>query len=113
MIGVDPKVVDVPVLGGHAGITILPILSQVRYREVIFYFILVTRILVFSFLLASQHVLNSKTALEVIFLTHVTFVGVQVTPKFTFTDKEVAYLTNRIQNGGTEVVEVKLSISTR
>jgi malate dehydrogenase len=58
VIGVDPKAVDVPVLGGHAGITILPILSQ-------------------------------------------------VTPKFTFTDKEVAYLTNRIQNGGTEVVEAK------
>lgn len=58
VIGVDPKAVDVPVLGGHAGITILPILSQ-------------------------------------------------VTPKFTFTDKEVGYLTNRIQNGGTEVVEAK------
>ena len=29
VIGVDPKAVDVPVLGGHAGITILPILSQV------------------------------------------------------------------------------------
>lgn len=45
---------------------------------------------------------------EVIFLTHAAIVGIQVTPKFTFTDKEVAYLTNRIQNGGTEVVEVKL-----
>lgn len=30
VIGVDPKAVDVPVVGGHAGITILPILSQVR-----------------------------------------------------------------------------------
>lgn len=30
VIGVDPKAVDVPVFGGHAGITILPILSQVR-----------------------------------------------------------------------------------
>jgi len=58
VIGVDPKVVDVPVLGGHAGVTILPILSQVK-------------------------------------------------PQFSFTDKEVAYLTNRIQNGGTEVVEAK------
>jgi malate dehydrogenase len=58
VIGVDPKAVDVPVVGGHAGITILPILSQVK-------------------------------------------------PQFSFTKKEVDYLTNRIQNGGTEVVEAK------
>jgi hypothetical protein len=30
VIGVDPKEVNVPVVGGHAGITILPLLSQVR-----------------------------------------------------------------------------------
>ena len=29
MKGVDPQLVDVPVVGGHAGITILPLLSQV------------------------------------------------------------------------------------
>lgn len=28
--GVDPATLDVPVIGGHAGITILPLLSQVR-----------------------------------------------------------------------------------
>lgn len=28
--GLDLKEVDVPVVGGHAGITILPLLSQVR-----------------------------------------------------------------------------------
>lgn len=48
----------------------------------------------------------SENCYEVMFLTAVLFFGIQVTPKFTFTDKEVAYLTNRIQNGGTEVVEV-------
>jgi malate dehydrogenase len=58
VIGVDPKDVNVPVVGGHAGVTILPILSQ-------------------------------------------------VSPKFAFNEKEVQYLTNRIQNGGTEVVEAK------
>jgi len=58
VIGVDPKDVNVPVVGGHAGVTILPILSQ-------------------------------------------------VSPKFAFNEKEVEYLTNRIQNGGTEVVEAK------
>eukprot|EP01018_Ginkgo_biloba_P003661 Gb_41721 [translate_table: standard] len=58
VIGVDPKDVDVPVVGGHAGITILPLLSQVK-------------------------------------------------PSFSFSKEEVEYLTNRIQNGGTEVVEAK------
>lgn len=31
---------------------------------------------------------------------------IQVKPPCSFTPKEVDYLTNRIQNGGTEVVEV-------
>ena len=52
--GVDPRGVDVPVIGGHAGDTILPLLSQ-------------------------------------------------TTPSFNFTEAEVAQLTSRIQNGGTEV----------
>jgi len=56
--GVDPKDVNVPVIGGHAGITIIPILSQ-------------------------------------------------VTPKLAFTDDEVAALTPRIQDAGTEVVKAK------
>nr|ADQ00372.1 glyoxysomal malate dehydrogenase [Sequoia sempervirens] len=58
VVGVDPKDIDVPVVGGHAGITILPLLSQVN-------------------------------------------------PRFSFTNEEIEYLTNRIQNGGTEVVEAK------
>merc|ERR1712166_952591 len=56
--GVAPELVDVPVIGGHAGITILPLLSQ-------------------------------------------------VTPKVTFSEAEIAALTKRIQNAGTEVVEAK------
>ncbi len=51
--GVPPELVDVPVIGGHAGDTILPLLSQ-------------------------------------------------ATPAFAFTDAEVAALTTRIQNAGTE-----------
>ncbi|KAH7446801.1 hypothetical protein KP509_01G076800 [Ceratopteris richardii] len=58
VLGVDPQLVDVPVIGGHAGITILPLLSQVK-------------------------------------------------PAYSFTKDEVTYLTKRIQNGGTEVVEAK------
>ncbi|TVU44793.1 hypothetical protein EJB05_04249 [Eragrostis curvula] len=58
VLGVDPRDVSVPVVGGHAGVTILPLLSQ-------------------------------------------------VTPPCSFTQDEIKYLTNRIQNGGTEVVEAK------
>ncbi|KAH9655345.1 Malate dehydrogenase 2 (peroxisomal) [Citrus sinensis] len=56
VLGLDPRDVDVPVVGGHAGVTILPLLSQVK-------------------------------------------------PPCSFTQEEAEYLTNRIQNGGTEVVE--------
>lgn len=56
--GLDMFETDVPVVGGHAGITILPLLSQVH-------------------------------------------------PSATFTDDEIAKLTERIQNAGTEVVEAK------
>ncbi|XP_061336405.1 malate dehydrogenase, glyoxysomal-like isoform X3 [Gastrolobium bilobum] len=58
VLGVDPREVDVPVVGGHSGVTILPLLSQVK-------------------------------------------------PPSSFTAEETEYLTNRIQNGGTEVVEAK------
>ncbi|KAJ8451762.1 hypothetical protein Cgig2_007245 [Carnegiea gigantea] len=58
VLGLDPREVDVPVVGGHAGVTILPLLSQVK-------------------------------------------------PSCSFTPEEVNYLTDRIQNGGTEVVEAK------
>ncbi|CAN0920910.1 Malate dehydrogenase, glyoxysomal [Linum grandiflorum] len=58
VLGVDPKIVDVPVVGGHAGVTILPLLSQVK-------------------------------------------------PPANFTPEETEYLTKRIQDGGTEVVQAK------
>ncbi|GJP39312.1 hypothetical protein CLOM_g23695 [Closterium sp. NIES-68] len=58
VLGLNPEEVNVPVVGGHAGITILPLLSQ-------------------------------------------------VTPPVSFSREELDQLTNRIQNGGTEVVEAK------
>ncbi|XP_068654498.1 malate dehydrogenase, glyoxysomal-like [Aristolochia californica] len=58
VLGIDPREVNVPVVGGHAGVTILPLLSQVK-------------------------------------------------PPCSFSPEEIHYLTNRIQNGGTEVVEAK------
>lgn len=58
VLGLDPREVYVPVVGGHAGVTILPLLSQVK-------------------------------------------------PPCSFTAEETQYLTSRIQNGGTEVVEAK------
>merc|ERR1719318_2055423 len=56
--GLDVAKTNVPVIGGHSGVTILPLLSQ-------------------------------------------------VVPKTTFTDDEIASLTDRIQNAGTEVVQAK------
>ena len=58
MKGLDVSKTNVPVIGGHSGVTILPLLSQ-------------------------------------------------VVPKVSFTDEEIAALTTRIQNAGTEVVEAK------
>ncbi|MCS3433202.1 malate dehydrogenase [Klebsiella sp. BIGb0407] len=55
--GKKPTEIDVPVIGGHSGVTILPLLSQI--------------------------------------------------PGVSFTEQEVADLTKRIQNAGTEVVEAK------
>ncbi|WP_118984613.1 malate dehydrogenase [Photorhabdus sp. CRCIA-P01] len=55
--GKKPQEIEVSVIGGHSGVTILPLLSQI--------------------------------------------------PGVSFTDEEVAALTNRIQNAGTEVVEAK------
>lgn len=55
--GKQPEELNVPVIGGHSGVTILPLLSQI--------------------------------------------------PGVSFTDQEVADLTKRIQNAGTEVVEAK------
>ncbi|MFY9996170.1 MAG: malate dehydrogenase [Leclercia sp.] len=55
--GKQPTELDVPVIGGHSGVTILPLLSQI--------------------------------------------------PGVSFTEQEVADLTKRIQNAGTEVVEAK------
>jgi len=55
--GKQPDEVEVPVIGGHSGVTILPLLSQI--------------------------------------------------PGVSFSDQEVADLTKRIQNAGTEVVEAK------
>ncbi|EPS70103.1 malate dehydrogenase, glyoxysomal [Genlisea aurea] len=58
VLGLDPQQVSVPVVGGHAGVTILPLLSQVK-------------------------------------------------PSSSFTQEEIEYLTKRIQDGGTEVVQAK------
>lgn len=55
--GKPPEAIEVPVIGGHSGVTILPLLSQV--------------------------------------------------PDVTFSESEIAALTQRIQNAGTEVVEAK------
>ncbi|GJU42960.1 malate dehydrogenase, glyoxysomal [Tanacetum coccineum] len=55
--GLDPRDVSVPVVKGRVGVTILPLLSQVK-------------------------------------------------PSCSFTEKEIKYLTKRIQDGGTDVVQL-------
>mmetsp|Transcript_33781 Transcript_33781/g.46776 ORF Transcript_33781/g.46776 Transcript_33781/m.46776 type:complete len:350 (+) Transcript_33781:99-1148(+) len=61
--GLRPGQVDVPVFGGHAGATILPIFSQ-------------------------------------------------SSPEFQLSEDELANLTNRVQNGGTEVVDAKAGLGS-
>nr|CAA63268.1 glyoxysomal malate dehydrogenase [Brassica napus] len=63
VLGLDPREVDVPVVGGHAGVTILPLSSQ-------------------------------------------------VTPPSSFTPSEIEYLTNKIQHGGTDVVEAHAGVGS-
>jgi malate dehydrogenase len=46
--GLDLKEVDVPVIGGHAGATILPLLSQVRHGDRSSVFTEVWEVLVFA-----------------------------------------------------------------
>ena len=64
-LGADPNDIDVPVVGGHAGITILPLLSQVTCGQ------------------KAVQVTNALSAAQ------------------------VEHLTERVQNGGTEVVNAK------
>ena len=48
VLGLDPREVDVPVVGGHAGITILPLLSQVQehlYPNFQFFYVIVSKCL--------------------------------------------------------------------
>jgi len=100
VIGVDPKEVNVPVVGGHAGITILPLLSQVRSSHWHVYS-------VYSCLAIYSHMVH--WCIIDWFTVHVCWIVYlwnQTSPPFSFNSKEVEYLTNRIQNGGTEVVEV-------
>lgn len=87
VLGLDPREVDVPVVGGHAGVTILPLLSQVSYKW-------------------ESHVVSIRSASLLIDWFCINFY-LQVKPPSSFTPSEIEYLTNRIQNGGTEVVEAK------
>ena len=82
MLGLDPREVDVPVVGEHAGVTILPLLSQVQKN-----------------LFSNNYLLTNLSCNNIL---------IQVKPPCSFTQKEIDHLTDRIQNGGTEVVEVKL-----
>ena len=76
--GIDVTKTSVPVIGGHSGVTILPLLSQVS-----------------SCVCWGE----GLVVLRCCFL--------QVKPTVTFTEDEQEKLTERIQNAGTEVVNAK------
>ena len=104
--GLDLKDVDVPVVGGHAGTTILPLLSQVT--------VITVRLLrCFSCLLCRLDWSTSGTSAALLCSSTVPRtlcedgVAVQATPKVEFSDDEAAKMTDKIQNAGTEVVEAK------
>lgn len=96
--GLDPRDVDVPVVGGHAGVTILPLLSQVTLT------ISNSKLLPYLILNTSK-----RSTLEILNISNSLSMTFQVKPPSSFTTKEIEYLTDRIQNGGTEVVEVKFT----
>lgn len=97
VLGLDPREVDVPVVGGHSGVTILPLLSQVFLKA---YYKLLHFSFLYDFTLYLVKLLSKKLSPRYLFK--------QVKPPSSFTQQEIEHLTNRIQNGGTEVVEVML-----
>lgn len=81
--GLDVTKTSVPVIGGHSGVTILPLLSQVN-----------------SCVCVVVGRWEELAILNCCFL-------VQAKPTVTFTEDEQEKLTERIQNAGTEVVNAK------
>lgn len=79
--GLDVTKTSVPVVGGHSGVTILPLLSKVS-----------------SCTCSHLCVMGDESKL---------LYSVQVKPTVSFTDDELEKLTERIQNAGTEVVNAK------
>lgn len=125
--GLDLRDVDVPVIGGHAGATILPLLSQVRAPAG------TGRAGVRLLLWCSAVWLSERTVLQAVpciwphrvgpaclpcatpqhhntpphALTPACLPPSQTTPPVSFSADELPKLTERIQNAGTEVVEAK------
>ncbi len=128
----DMRLVDVPVIGGHAGITILPLLSQVVWGggggegvEML----LVGAQIYRGLYSTTLHTQTQWPYTYILYIhTHTTHPPhtpsthtlhthpphtspqppqPQVRPEVTFTDDEIDPLTKRIQEAGTEVVEAK------
>ena len=85
LLGIEPKAVAVPVVGGHAGITILPILSQARNFHLRTVFVI------------AEHGINMLRC--------------QAEPRLDLTPAQAKALTERIQDAGTEVVKAKVKFS--
>ncbi|CAN6554685.1 unnamed protein product [Malus baccata var. baccata] len=84
VLGLDPREVDVPVVGGHREVDV-PVVRG-------------------FFLSCLQNKWDAAQARKI---QKTVCLCMQVKPHCSFTKEETEYLTNRIQNGGTEVVEAK------
>ena len=105
--GLDLKDVDVPVIGGHAGTTILPLLSQARPPSSWFP-CLTCRQWEHEMRIGLSHFLGYifRPILAMNDLRRCAGRS-QTTPKVSFDDAKIDALTKRIQDAGTEVVEAK------
>ena len=110
----DVSKVKVPVVGGHSGITILPLLSQVYLCRPKYRFVPFPKIPWFCFkpvfflpysmqFLIHVHLIHQMASCH---NSHC-FRSFQTQPKTSFTQAEIESLTDRIQNAGTEVVNAK------
>lgn len=82
----DVTMTKCPVIGGHSGVTILPLLSQVReeaHNEVAY--------------------VSRECSYSLLVFCH----SIQTSPGVAFSAEELERMTDRIQNAGTEVVNAK------
>ena len=107
MKGLSPKELNVPVIGGHAGITILPLLSQVGPPPVTLLSLLPSPLPLSSLSPPPPPPLPSPSPLSPLAPSRSRLLWPVQVPGVSFTQEELDALTVRIQFGGDEVVKAK------